>query len=244
MPHSRVKNIIFDWSGTLVDDLPPVLEATNAVLREFGRQELTRDEFRREFRLPFMHWYDEVLPGVSAEDLDRVFLAAFAASTQAVTVLPHAREFLECCAGAGRRLFVLSSAPRHAVEHQARSLGLHDYFEHIYAGVRDKREHIGGILLEQNLPAAETLMIGDMRHDVHTARAGGIASVAVLTGYEFPEVIATAMPDLTVNDLAELRALHFPAAGHALHFPGERRQNQHFPVSSFLPDPVGTIPMP
>jgi phosphoglycolate phosphatase-like HAD superfamily hydrolase len=56
----------------------------------------------------------------------------------------------------------------------------------------------------------QTLLIGDMRHDMHAAQAGGIGSVAVLTGYEFPDVISTAGPDLTVNDLSELRALHFP----------------------------------
>ncbi len=204
------QNIVFDWSGTLVDDLPLVLEATNAVMRAFGRAQLTRDEFRREFRLPFLHWYEEVLPGVTSRELDEVFLAAFAASQEPVTVLPHAREFLECCAAAGRRMFVLSSAPQHAVEAQAVALGLDHFFEHIYAGVRDKREHIGRVLSERGLRTTETLMIGDMRHDIHTARAGGITSVAVLTGYEYPEVVATAEPDLTVSDLAELRALYFP----------------------------------
>ena len=199
------QNIIFDWSGTLVDDLPPVLEATNAVMRTFGRAELSRDEFRAQFRLPFMHWYEEILPGVTVDELDRVFLAAFAASQQPVTVLPHAREFLEACAAAGKRMFVLSSAPQHAVEAQARDLGLHGYFEHFYAGVRDKRQQIGRVLEEKDLAREHTLMIGDMRHDIHTARAGGIRSVAVLTGYEFPEVVATAEPDVTVQNLAELR---------------------------------------
>ena len=211
LPHfTSPQNIIFDWSGTVVDDLPLVLEATNAVMRAFGRAELSRDEFRREFRLPFLHWYEEALPGVTAGELDAVFLEAFAASREPVTVLPHAREFLECCAGAGRRMFVLSSAPQHAVEAQAEALGLGHFFEHIYAGVRDKREHIGRVLTEQKLRKPETVMIGDMRHDIHTARTGGIASVAVLTGYEFADVLATAEPDLTVQDLAELRALHFP----------------------------------
>ena len=205
--HSRPHNIIFDWSGTLVDDLPPVLEATNAVMRTFGRAELSREEFRAQFRLPFLHWYEEILPGVTVEELDSVFLAAFAASEQPVTVLPHAREFLEHCADAGRRMFVLSSAPQQAVEAQARALGLHGYFEYFYAGLRDKRDHIARVLDEQALAREHTLLIGDMRHDIHTARAGGIASVAVLTGYEFPEVIATAEPDVTVNDLAELRSL-------------------------------------
>ena len=128
--HSRPHNIIFDWSGTLVDDLPPVLEATNAVMRTFGRAELSREEFRAQFRLPFLHWYEEILPGVTAEELDSVFLAAFAASEQPVTVLPHAREFLEHCADAGRRMFVLSSsfAPpgfwqaHSAEEHSSKSL--------------------------------------------------------------------------------------------------------------------------
>jgi phosphoglycolate phosphatase-like HAD superfamily hydrolase len=51
-----------------------------------------------------------------------------------------------------------------------------------------------------------------MRHDIEAARAGGIASVAVLTGYEFGETLATAGPDLIVSDFAELQ----------VHFPGDR----------------------
>jgi phosphoglycolate phosphatase len=213
MPGDSIENILFDWSGTLVDDLPPVLEATNAVMREFGKKELTRDEFRRGFRLPYMHWYEEVLPGVSAEDLGRVFLASFTATKHGIGVQPHAREYLDCCAAAGRRMFVLSSTFEDAVLKQAESLDLRKYFERIYAGVHDKRECIGAILSEHSLSPARTILIGDMRHDVHAAQAGGIGSVAVLTGYEFEDVIATAGPDLIVADLAELRARHFPVSG-------------------------------
>ena len=39
------------------------------------------------------------------------------------------------------------------------------------------------ILEENNLPPAETIFIGDMQHDIETARHGGIGSCAVLTGY-------------------------------------------------------------
>ena len=41
-----IRNIIFDWSGTLVDDLPAVLRATNHVFRQAGREELSLDQFR------------------------------------------------------------------------------------------------------------------------------------------------------------------------------------------------------
>ena len=42
-----MRNVIFDWSGTLVDDLPPVVEATNAVLRHYGLAAMDRTRFRR-----------------------------------------------------------------------------------------------------------------------------------------------------------------------------------------------------
>ena len=44
-----IRNIIFDWSGTLVDDLPAVWQATNFVLAQAGRPEMTLAEFRAEF---------------------------------------------------------------------------------------------------------------------------------------------------------------------------------------------------
>ena len=203
------RNIIFDWSGTLVDDLPPVLEATNAVLTHFGRPALTREGFRRAFRLPFTGFYEEHLPGVTLEALDAVWQPAFRSSAQPVTILPHARDYLDACAARSLRLFVLSSAPQDAVEAQARALGLHDFFERIHAGVHDKRQRIASLLDDHGLAPAETIMIGDMRHDIHTAKTGGIRSIAVLTGYEYPDVLATADPDLMVDDLSVLHRLHF-----------------------------------
>jgi len=202
-----MRNVIFDWSGTVVDDLGPVVEATNVVLTRYGLEALDRDGFRRQFSLPFVDYYARILPGVDIEELETVFRPAMAASTAPVTLIPMALSFLESCASAGCRMFVLSSAPPEAVEAQAADLGLSGFFEVIYAGVRDKRERIGSILLEQGLLPAETVMIGDMRHDVHAAQAAGIRSIAVLTGYEFPEVIAESRPDVTVADLSHLAGL-------------------------------------
>ena len=35
-----IRNVICDWSGTLVDDLPAVWKATNHVLSQAGRSEI------------------------------------------------------------------------------------------------------------------------------------------------------------------------------------------------------------
>jgi phosphoglycolate phosphatase len=199
------RNLIFDWSGTLVDDLGPVIEATNAVLGRYGLAPLDREAFRRRFRLPYREFYAEVLPQVPLEELESHFRPAFDAAQTPVTILPHAREKLDWCAAAGIRTFVLTSMDQTAFERQLDGFGLRGFFEATYAGVLDKREVIHRILDGHALDPGETAFVGDMTHDVETARHGGVSSIAVLTGYNHPELLASVRPDLTVPDLGVLR---------------------------------------
>ncbi|MCB1132516.1 MAG: haloacid dehalogenase-like hydrolase, partial [Verrucomicrobiae bacterium] len=102
------RNLIFDWSGTLVDDLGPVIEATNVVLGLYNLAPLNRETFRRRFRLPYREFYQEVLPHVSLEELEAHFRPAFDRAMTPVTILPHAREKLDWCRANGIRTFVLT----------------------------------------------------------------------------------------------------------------------------------------
>ena len=199
------RNFIFDWSGTLVDDLPPVLVATNHVLALYGKPALDREEFRRVFRLPYREFYEEMLPGVPLAELEVHFRKAFSESTAPVTILPHAREKLEWCREHGVRTFVLTSMDSEAFKKQLVDLGLTDFFEATYSGVLDKRELILEIISKHMLVPEETAFIGDMTHDIDTARHGKLTSIAVLTGYTLAGPLSESRPDLTVPDLDALR---------------------------------------
>ena len=201
------RNLIFDWSGTLVDDLGPVIEATNAVLGKYAIAALDREGFRRCFRLPYREFYAELLPHIPLEELEAHFRPAFDGALTPVTVLPFAREKLEWCTTLGIRTFVLTSMDTIAFERQMDAFGLRHHFEATYSGVLDKREIIHRILETHGLDPAETAFVGDMTHDVETARHGGISSIAVLTGYNHAEILAAVRPDITVPDLGVLRAL-------------------------------------
>jgi phosphoglycolate phosphatase len=201
------RNVIFDWSGTLVDDMPPVIEATNAVLGQYGVPPLDREEFRLRFRLPYREFYHEMLPGIPLEELEEHFRRSFDHSEAPVTVLPHAREKLEWCMDHGLRCFVLTSMDAPAFYRQLEAFGFGRYFEATYAGVLDKRDKIHEILATHRLDPRETAFIGDMTHDVETARHGGLISIAVLTGYTHAAALAAVKPDMTVPDLAVLRRL-------------------------------------
>ena len=200
-----IRNIIFDWSGTLVDDLPAVLKASNYVLTQSGKTAMSLDKFRAEFTLPFKKFYDRHTPDVPMDQLETWFHHEFGQSQDSVIELPHARAFLEFCRAQKIRTFLLSTVHGDYFATQCKVTGFDAFLDKPYTDVWDKREKIHDILRENNLKPDETLFIGDMEHDIETARHGGIHSCAVLTGYNTLEQLRAAKPDLIVEHLDELK---------------------------------------
>lgn len=201
-----IRNIIFDWSGTLVDDLPAVWEASNEVFRNAGKPEMTLDDFRSRFSLPFRNFYEDHLPGFPLDQLESWFHAAFHKVQDSVVELPHARQFLKFCRQNNIRTFLLSTIhPKHFAA-QADSTGFHEFIDVPYVEVWDKRGKIHEVLETNNLRPHETVFIGDMQHDIETAHHGGIFSCAVLTGYNNFEQLQNSRPNLLVEHLGELQA--------------------------------------
>ncbi len=197
-------NIIFDWSGTLCNDLPPVIDTINRILTHHGAEAVDEATFREEFRLPFGDFYEERIPGVTHAELEALYARFFPQTRETELPIPHAREFVETMHAAGRRLFVLSAVTESHFVQQAKNLGFDGWFERVYLDVRDKRKLIHRILDENRLKPDDTCFVGDMRHDVDTAKHAGITSIAVLTGYDSAAKLAPSEPDVMVLDLARL----------------------------------------
>ena len=202
-----IRNIIFDWSGTLVDDLPAVLKASNFVLTQAGKPEMSLAEFRAEFALPFTKFYNRHTPDVPMPQLETWFHSRYRQIQDSVGALPHAREFLEFCRAKRLRTFLLSSIQQEHFLIQSRVAGFDEFLDRSYTGIVDKRKKIHEILAENKINPDETLFIGDMEHDIETAKYGGVHSCAVLTGYNTLEQLRAAGPDLIVEHLSELRGL-------------------------------------
>ncbi len=226
-----IRNIIFDWSGTLVDDLPAVWQATNYVLAQAERPEMSLEQFRAEFCLPFTGFYNRHVPHVPLPQLETWFHNRFRQVQDSVCELPHAREFLEFCRARRLRTFLLSTVHRDHFAVQSALTGFDEYLDKPYISVWDKRQKIGEILQENDLQPDETLFIGDMQHDIETARHGGVHSCAVLTGYNTLEQLRAAEPDLIVEHLGELRET-LEQNGLELQTPPTRFPGNHLPIAT------------
>jgi phosphoglycolate phosphatase-like HAD superfamily hydrolase/ADP-ribose pyrophosphatase YjhB (NUDIX family) len=202
-----VESLFLDWSGTIADDLAPVVKATNLVLAEHGRPGLSREEFRTTFRLPFVHFWNDALPGFPLEEIEEAYHKHFVELQDAVELLPGARDLLAACAQAGIRLFLLSSIKPIHFEKQSATLGVRDYFEHAHTGVYDKCAAFPGILAEMKTPAHTTMYVGDMVHDVEAGRAAGVRTIAVLSGYDPIDKLRAAGPDALLENIGFLAPL-------------------------------------
>jgi phosphoglycolate phosphatase-like HAD superfamily hydrolase/ADP-ribose pyrophosphatase YjhB (NUDIX family) len=194
-----IRNIIFDWSA--------VWKATNYVLTQAERNEITLEEFRAEFCLPFTGFYERFVPHISLPQLETWFHSRFRQVQDSVCELPHAREFLEFCRAKKIRTFLLSTVHHDHFQVQCGTTGFAQYIDKPYVNVWDKREKIHAILKENGLNPDETLFVGDMQHDIETAKHGGVHSCAVLTGYNTLPQLRKAEPDLIVEHLGELRVI-------------------------------------
>jgi phosphoglycolate phosphatase len=140
-------------------------------------------------------------------ELELHFHSHFQQVQNEVRELPRARDFLIFCRKHGLRTFVLSTVHRDYFTLQAGSLGFDQYIDKPYLGIWDKRAKILEVLAENQLAAPETLFIGDMQHDIETAKFGGINSCAVLTGYNGLDQLRASQPDVIVEHLGELREI-------------------------------------
>lgn len=197
----ELRNIIFDWSGTLADDFLPVFHATNEVFETYGRPAWSEEDFREKFYLPFPDFYKEYLPEATMVQLDHYYHSSFKLLQEKIDLLPGAREMLEWCRQEKMRLFLLSTIHAEHFDVQGERLGIKTFFTQAYVQAIDKRKTILQLLAEHDLSPAETLFVGDMQHDIETARHGGVTSCAVLTGYDSLEKLTASQPDLIFKDL-------------------------------------------
>jgi len=200
-----IRNIILDWSGTVVDDFGAVVQTTNDVFREFGRAEISREAFRSEFSSPLSRFYERFLPGIPMERIDEVYHRQFQVRRSEVGLLPGVTEFLEFCRGSNRSLYALSTMYGHHFNEQARRLEVQDYFLNVYVEVIDKVAEIKRVLSENHLVPQETAFVGDMAHDIEAAKKCGILPVGILTGFDTVEKLAAAGAALVIRGFGELQ---------------------------------------
>lgn len=214
-PH-RIKLLIFDLDGTLIDSRLDLVHSVNAMLRHFKRPELPENVVasyvgdgapmlvRRALGDPKNEQFMQ-------EALD-YFLAYYRVHKLDYTrVYDEVKETLAALSSANgidRKMAVLSNKPVHPSRVIVEALGLSQFFVHVYGGnsfPTKKPDPQGArtLLRETHTQPQEALMIGDSSNDVLTGRNAGTWTCGVTYGFA-PHTLALVPPDILIDSPREL----------------------------------------
>lgn len=204
-----MENVIFDWSGTLSDNVSQFCDVCALVFKELGREPLDRDEIRRHFTIPYMTFWNRYFPGLCEEDEKRIY-------EKHMKTFPHARLYdgvavvLRELHGKGARLFVVSSDPVERLRGEVEASGLAPLFTEVIGDVHHKDESIQGIIKRYGLRQDATVYVGDTAGDIGAGKRSGVKTVGISWGFSVKERLAEAGPGALIDDIDELSGvLHF-----------------------------------
>lgn len=199
--------IIYDLDGTLVDTGEDIAAAANHMLRRMSTSPLSYDEIRR---LVGRGLHDLVKRCLKTYDAQRIqeglemFGAYYGEHLLDHSALyPHALEALNYFKS--RLQAVITNKPDPFAHDLLEGLGVTDYFVQIVAvgaGYPRKPDPtaVHSMMEKTGVGPDETLLVGDSVIDVHTGRNAGVLTVILTQGFEDPEELLSAHPDVMVPD--------------------------------------------
>ena len=213
-----IRLVAFDLDGTLIDSVPDLAAAVDAMLRECdlpvaGEARVSEWVGNGSHKLVERALRDAQGQGPEPERLERAherFLHHYALAPSARTrVYPGVREALGGLRERGLVLTLVTNKPHAFIAPILESLDLLGYFDLAVGGdtlARKKPDPAPLLHVAERFSIApgECLMIGDSRHDIDAGKRAGFRTLAVPYGYNHGEPVALSRPDGMVESLAEL----------------------------------------
>lgn len=180
MNDMRYKNVVWDWNGTLLDDVKISVDTINVMLERKHLGKLTVEEYRSIFGFPVKPYYESIGFDFSQDDWEEVsrdFVNIYNDLAEKVELTPGIIPVLEGIKRKGIRQYILSALKEDLLIGMLERFGIREYFEgvcgsnNIYADGKVVR----GMEMLRMFPIVpdETVMIGDTLHDAEVAGALG-----------------------------------------------------------------------
>jgi phosphoglycolate phosphatase len=185
------KRLIWDWNGTLLDDVSAAVNALNRMLVSRDASPITVEHYRRRFGFPVRPFYAELgvdLDKWAWDDICEDFHAFVAAEPQQVR--PDAAAALGRARELGFRQCVLSALRQDLLENALERNGLSGFFDLVY-GVDNldgasKLDRGRELVAALGPDARDAVLIGDTLHDAEVAEALGGTCILIGTGHQTP----------------------------------------------------------
>ena len=218
-PIDHYAHVIWDWNGTLFDDVDLCVGVMNKLLSRRAMNTLTVEDYRESFGFPVHDYYRRLGFDFQAEPFEVVgteFILEYEERRQEAKLYFDAREALERIQESGAGQSILSAYQQPMLEELIQFFDLAGFFVRL-VGLQDHYAHgklDNGVEWMRQLghDPEDVLLVGDTMHDCEVARAMGIDCALIAGGHQS----ASRLQGNGVPVIAGRRELFHPVAEEPL----------------------------
>lgn len=192
----KYRYIIWDWNGTIMDDVGIALDAVNDMLSQWNRPVISLKEYRKAMDTPIIHFYENFFD-MSQTSFDWIavhFNAYYAAHQQNISLHQGIVDRLEDFCQMGCRQLVLSSSAGHIIQRYAKGYEIENYFEAILGAdnllSESKLQRAVEYFKQNGIDPDYAVLVGDTVHDFDVAQELGTDCVLLASGHQDRESLA------------------------------------------------------
>lgn len=211
------KAIIFDVSGTLLNDLYAVWKATADAYATLGKDGFqTLEEFKESFRLPLPEFHlANGIPQHLLNEVDRSFRESYPQYASSVEIFPEVDEVLRELRQRKVALGVASNIPTLFLREHLREFNIERYFD-IITGQEDCDEQkpspkpVAITLEKLGASPREAMYVGDMEEDMIAGKGAQVFTAAIIReeSYHPRWRLERQEPDFFLLNLRELLSIY------------------------------------
>ena len=213
-----MKSIIWDWNGTLLNDIELCIRSINILLKNRDIPEINIKTYKEVFSFPVKDYYKTIGFDFKKEDFSipaHQFIELYNEGFDGCSLQKPAIEVLNHFREKGIRQFVLSAMEHNMLEKTLKLKGIADFFE----GVSGLNNHYAvskielgrQLISDYKIDTEEVWLIGDTIHDFEVATELGIKCILIADGHQSVErlkqtngVVISDLNMLITNNILEI----------------------------------------
>ena len=203
-------HVIWDWNGTLLNDVDLSVDIINGMLRERFMPEIDRETYQRIFEFPVKEYYRKLGFDFSVESFEKLaaqYIEIYKSRVTGCNLHSGAIAALDSVANFEMSQSILSSLEHSSLIKETRRHKIADYFS-LVRGLNDhyaagKVEVGRGLMQELEVDPSRTVLIGDTVHDLEVASELGIPCILISIGHYSKQRLDSAHGDV-IESLRDL----------------------------------------
>ena len=192
-----IKNVFFDFNGTLIDDIDLTLDIENKLLVQRGLNAITKEFYLDNFCFPVINYYKKSgfdLTKINFSELNAEFMNEYTERFLKDSKLFDDVEItLKKLKENGYKVYIYSASEINLLISQLKYFGIYNYFDGIIASTNieahTKLDYGRDYIKEHNINVSESIMIGDTKHDFEVASAIGLKPVLYSKGHNSRKIL-------------------------------------------------------